>query len=166
MSKPIKPGNWPGAMVIMDRIPAVCPECGHEVTLRGGISEDGQRFEVTECPHCHTPMDITISTRADSDEEDAEREQANPLKQMEVSVGVKSLVNVSEFLCRMTNFKSVSECLDRVMNTLCTVFATYELSPNAIKDMYIRETLADIYSPEGKRQIITELEAQIEKAEN
>ena len=98
-----------------------------------------------------------------ADEEDAEREQANPLKQMEVSVGVKSMVTIAEFLCRMTNFKSVSECLDRVVNTLCTVFATYELSPNAIKDMYIRETLADIYSPKGKRNIIAELEAQLEK---
>ena len=163
MSKTVKPGNWQGAMVIMDRIPIVCPECGHEVTLRGGVSEDGQRFEVTECPHCHTPVDITISTRTDDDEEPVQKDA--PIESIEVALIVKGLPTLSECMYRMTGMKSVSGIIDRVVNVISTILGSQEMNPNAIKDMYIRESLADIYTPEGKREIITELEAQIEKAE-
>ena len=164
MSKPVRPGYWDGSMVILDSIPIVCPECNHQVTLRGSLSEDGERFEVTKCPHCGVKMELSIS--AGGNEEDAEEEQVNPLEKMEVSIGVKNLPNIPECLYRVANMESVSGCIDRVVSILCTIFANYEMNPNAIKNMYIREAISSIYTPEGKRNLVAELEAQIEKSEN
>lgn len=163
MGKPVKPGYWDGSMVILDSIPVICPECKRQVTLRGNLSEDGERYEVTKCPHCDTPMNLEIT--AESDEGEEEIADESPLEKMEVSIGVKNLLNIPECLYRITNLESVSDCIDRVINILCTIFANYATSPNSIKDMYIREIISDI-TPEGKKTLIEALEAQIEQSKN
>ena len=163
MSKNARPGTWPGAIVVMDNIPIVCPICGHKVSIAASLSEDGQRFEAKPCPHCDTPMSLEIT--AESDEGGEEIADERPLEKMEVSIGVKNLPHIPECLYRITNLESVSDCIDRVINILCTIFANYATSPNSIKDMYIREIISDI-TPEGKKTLIEALEAQIEQSKN
>ena len=70
MSK-VKPGNWDNMLVVLDSIPVECPECGHQVSLRGNINTDKGEFEVTPCPHCGAKMDLQI--HAEGEEEEAEQ---------------------------------------------------------------------------------------------
>lgn len=156
MSK-VKPGNWDNMMVVLDSIPVKCPECGHEVSLRGDIDIDKGEFEITPCPHCGARMEMQILTEGEEEEE-----KPTGFEAIEVSIGIKNMPSLSECLYRVSGMKSVWHVLDRTVNIISTIFANQDMNPNQIKDMYIRELIGVFYTTDGKRSLIEQLEAQIE----
>lgn len=159
MSKAARPGTWVGSVLAIDNIPVICPECGQEVSLRGSLSEDEQNFQVTPCPHCGAKMELLIM--AEGDEEEEVRE-VSPMEKIEVSLEIKGLPGLSECLYRMSGMTSVSTIIDRAVNVIATIFANQSMNPNQIKDMYVKEVISMFYTSDGKREIIKELETQIE----
>lgn len=157
MSKVVRPGNWENMLVVLDSIPVECPECRHEVSLRGSINIDKGEFEVTACPHCGAKMEMQILA-----EGEGEAAEATGLEEIELSIGLKNMPSLNECLYRVTGMKTVWEVLDRTLNILCTVFANQAMNPSTIKDMYVKELLAIFYTADGKRDLVEQLEKQIE----
>jgi hypothetical protein len=159
MNSEVRPGNWPGMIVVMDNIPIQCPECLHDVSLHGSINAEKGEFQVTPCPHCGVKMEISITT--ETGEEEAKVKESSPLDKMAVTIGVKGLPGLSECIYVINGMSTVFETIDRTVNILSTIFASQEMNPNSIKDIYVRELISSYYTAEGKKSLIEALEAQV-----